>query len=291
VTFDGCCVYTSNVTQLFCIVIALRNLSFAYQPGHPVFTNFNWTVNAGETWALLGPSGCGKTTLLYMLAGLRFPDSGEVSINGERITRPRPQTGLILQDFGLLPWATVRDNITLGLKLRRFYGPDGRHAPTNENVQARLPLVQRWMERLGLAAVANRYPGQISGGQRQRTAIARTLVLEPDLLLMDEPFASLDAPTREGLQNLLIELSTEQKLTILIVTHAIEEAAFLGRKILVLNRPPTTEPTIVDNPHAGERNTADYLAMCTRLRGMLDMDSNLRGREQRQDPESLPARS
>ncbi|MEK7311385.1 MAG: ATP-binding cassette domain-containing protein [Chloroflexota bacterium] len=251
-------------------MLALRNLHFSYHTGQPVFSGFNWSVNAGEMWAILGPSGCGKTTLLYMLAGLRLPERGEVLINDGRITRPRPQTGLILQDYGLLPWATVRDNVMLGLKLRRFYGPDGRHAPTNENVRDRLPAVQRWIDRLGLTAVADRFPGQLSGGQRQRTAIARTLVLEPDLLLMDEPFASLDAPTREGLQTLLLELRAEQNITAVIVTHAIEEAAFLGRRILVLNRPPITEPLIVDNPHAGQRSTAEYLAMCSQLRSMLD---------------------
>ena len=251
-------------------MISLRNLTFAYQPGQPVFANFNWQVSAGEAWAVLGPSGCGKTTLLYMLAGLRAPERGDVLINEQRITRPRPQTGLILQDYGLLPWATVRDNVMLGLKLRRFYGPDGRHAPTHENVNDRLPAVQKWLDRLGLLPVIDRYPGQLSGGQRQRAAIARTLVLEPDVLLMDEPFASLDAPTREGLQTLLLELRSEQNLTTLIVTHAIEEAAFLGHKILVLNRPPIAEPVIVVNPHAGERNTADYLATCAQLRTMLD---------------------
>lgn len=255
------------------LVISLRSLHFSYHTGQPVFSGFNWSVNAGEMWAILGPSGCGKTTLLYMLAGLRVPERGEALINDQRITRPRPQTGLILQDYGLLPWATVRDNVMLGLKLRRFYGPDGRHAPTDENVKMRLPSVQRWMDRLGLAAVADRFPGQISGGQRQRTAIARTLVLEPDLLLMDEPFASLDAPTREGLQSLLLELRAEQNITAIIVTHAIEEAAFLGRRILVLTRPPIVEPVIVENPRAGERNTAEYLDMCLRLRQMLENSS------------------
>ncbi|MBM4423462.1 MAG: ABC transporter ATP-binding protein [Chloroflexi bacterium] len=251
-------------------MITLRSLHFSYHSGHPVFSDFNWSVNAGEMWAILGPSGCGKTTLLYILAGLRAPERGEVMIHNQRITRPRPQTGLILQDYGLLPWATVRDNVMLGLNLRRFYGPDGRHAPANDQARSRLPAVQRWLDRLGLTSVADRYPGQISGGQRQRAAIARTLVLEPDLLLMDEPFASLDAPTREGLQTLLLELRAEQNITTIIVTHAIEEAAFLGRKILALNRPPITEPVIVDNPHAGERNTPGYLDMCARLRSMLD---------------------
>lgn len=251
-------------------MIAVRSLSFAYHPGLPVFANFDWTVKAGEMWAILGPSGCGKTTLLYLLAGLRQAESGEVMINDQRITRPRPQTGLILQDYGLLPWATVRDNVMLGLKLRRFYGPDGRHAPANEDVRARLPAVQKWIERLGLTPVADRFPGQLSGGQRQRTAIARTLLLEPDLLLMDEPFASLDAPTREGLQALLLELRAEGNITTLLVTHAIEEAAFLGRKILLLTRPPITEAIVVDNPHAGERNTAGHLEMCSRLRTMLE---------------------
>jgi NitT/TauT family transport system ATP-binding protein len=256
-------------------MITVHDLHFAYPSGQPVFSGFDWTVKAGETWAVLGPSGCGKTTLLYMLAGLRLPVRGQVSINRQPITRPRPQTGLILQDYGLLPWATVRDNVLIGLKLRKFYGPDGRHAPREDRVN-RLPLVDRWLNRLGLAAVAKQFPGQLSGGQRQRTAIARTLVLEPDLLLMDEPFASLDAPTREGLQNLLLELRAEQNLTTIIVTHAIEEAAFLGRKILVLRQPPITEPAVVDNPGADieprgvYRGTPRYLEMCIRLRTLLE---------------------
>jgi NitT/TauT family transport system ATP-binding protein len=210
--------------------------------------------------------------LLYLLAGLRMPTSGSICIAGEPLVRPRPTTGLILQDYGLLPWATVRENAALGLRLRKFYGPDGRHAPADQVVGIIAERVSFWLERLGIASVADKYLSQISGGQRQRAAIARTLVLRPDLLLMDEPFASLDAPTREDLQNLEVELQREQKLTTVIVTHNIEDAAFLGERILVLTRPPHRTPVIVENPSAGQtgyRTRTGFLDKCNELRKLL----------------------
>jgi ABC-type nitrate/sulfonate/bicarbonate transport system ATPase subunit len=249
-------------------MISVQNLHFHYTRT-TIFEDFTWQARRGETWAVLGPSGCGKTTLLYLLAGLRQPQSGEVRINGEKLTRPRPQTGLILQDFGLLPWATVRQNAELGLEIRALYGADGIHAPRN------LPAVKSadtWLQRLGLGAVADKYPGQLSGGQRQRTAIARTLALQPDLLLMDEPFSALDAPTRENLQNLTLELCAEQNLTLVTITHAIEEAAMLGRKILLLGEPPNHKPVVLENPGAGQpghRNSAAYVELCKKLREMM----------------------
>ncbi len=248
-------------------MITVSDLSFHYR--QPIFEHFNWSIARGETWAILGPSGCGKSTLLMLLAGLKLPQGGEIVINGEQIKRPRPQTGLILQDYGLLPWATVRENVELGLKLRSFYGADGIHAP---RAFVAVKDTDSWLERLGLAPVAAHYPAQLSGGQRQRVAIARTLLLEPDLLLMDEPFSSLDAPTREGLQTLTLELAAEQGLTLVIVTHAIEEAALLGRKILLLNEPPNRTAHIIENPGAGSvgyRESADYAALCRALRGMM----------------------
>jgi ABC-type nitrate/sulfonate/bicarbonate transport system ATPase subunit len=169
----------------------------------------------------------------------------------------------------LLPWATVRQNAEIGQRIRVFYGPDGTHAP--EDFQP-AQSVDPWLERLRLLPLADKYPSQISGGQRQRTAIARTLALEPDLLLMDEPFSSLDAPTRESLQNLTMELQAEQNLTLVIVTHSIEEAAILGKKILLLGEPPNTTPQVIANPKAAQpnyRESSSYVALCRELRTMM----------------------
>jgi len=246
-------------------MINVQSLTFEYANHSPLFQNFNWSIARGETWAILGPSGCGKTTLLYLLAGLKPPISGEIQIDGEAITRPRPHSGLILQDYGLLPWSTVRENVELGVNVRNFYGPDGKHSPDNfipkDNIKS-------WIQRLGLSEAADKFPGQLSGGQRQRTAIARTLALEPDLLLMDEPFSSLDAITREDLQNLTLSLCEEQNITLVIVTHAIEEAAVLGKKILLLDAPPNRSAHVFENPNAGTsgfRSSAEFHVMCEQL--------------------------
>jgi ABC-type nitrate/sulfonate/bicarbonate transport system ATPase subunit len=252
-------------------MIHLESLHYTYGPGIAIFKDFNWQAGRGEAWAVLGPSGCGKTTLLYLLAGLRAPTGGQVVIDGHRLARPRPYTGLILQDYGLLPWATVRQNAELGLRVRTFYGPDGKHAPDDFRPDMD---VDPWLERLGLRDIQDKYPGQISGGQRQRTAIARTLALKPDLLLMDEPFSSLDAPTRESLQNLALVLWAEQHLTLVTVTHAIEEAAILGQKILLLGRPPNTRAEIIENPGAAQprfRETGEYVSLCRELRRRMEI--------------------
>ncbi len=253
-------------------MIDFHDVTFAYPNARPVFDRFNWSITRGERWAVIGGSGNGKTTLLMLLAGLRLPTSGEIRLDGQIVDRPRPRTGLVLQDYGLLSWATIKQNVSLGLKVRNFYGPDGRHAPVEHVVGPVEPLVERWLRRLGIDAIRDRYPAQCSGGQRQRAAIARTLVLDPDLLLMDEPFAALDAATREDLQTLTIELQREQNLTLLVVTHNIEDAVFLGRKILVLQQPPHTRPLLIDNPRAGEANyraEPTFFEMCARVRESL----------------------
>jgi len=257
-------------------MIVLDNVTFAYPEHDPVFENLDWEVEHGEAWAVLGPSGCGKTTLLYLLAGLRHPSSGRILVDGQEQSIPRPRTGLILQDYGLLPWATAYKNVALGLQIRRFYGPDGKHTPTDEDPAGHDSRIDYWMKRLNLDPHRNKYPAQLSGGQRQRVAIARTLALNPDLLLMDEPFSSLDAPTREGLQKLTYELRAEENLTTIIVTHAIEEAAILGEKIMILNSPPNHQPIFIDNPEASDpnyRHKPAYFRMCTDLRNHLETGS------------------
>ena len=255
-------------------MIDIRDLSFAY-PNQPLlFDGFGWQTAAEKAWAVIGPSGCGKSTLLYLLAGLRHPTSGEVWIGGQRLSQPRPRTGLILQDYGLLPWATVAQNAALGLRVRRFYGPDGRHAPTGVRIDAKETdrRVSFWLDRLGIASLRNQYPAQISGGQRQRTAIARTLAMNPDLLLMDEPFSSLDALTREDLERLTLELRAETGVTTVIVTHNIEEAVYLGQRLLLLRQGPHRQALVIDNPGAGHpdyREQADFRARCNQVRELL----------------------
>jgi ABC-type nitrate/sulfonate/bicarbonate transport system ATPase subunit len=254
------------------IMIQLHALSFGYPQSKPIFEGFDWRAKRGETWAILGSSGCGKTTLLYLLAGLQHPDAGQILIDGQPLNRPRPCTGLILQDYGLLPWATVRQNAELGLKVRNFYGADGVHAPQDYRPKRD---VTPWLERLGITAIANKYPAQISGGQRQRAAIARTLALQPDLLLMDEPFSSLDAIIREDLQSLTLELCAEEGITLVIVTHNLEEAAGMGRKILLLGTPPNTMARVFDNPTTGQsgyRESKEYQRLCQTLRRELSLE-------------------
>jgi NitT/TauT family transport system ATP-binding protein len=271
-------------------MIDIACLMFSY-PGQTVsvFDGFSWHVARGEAWAVIGPSGCGKSTLLYLIAGLRQPTAGAITVNGERVPRKqnRGRTGLVLQDYGLLPWATVLENARLGLKIRRFYGQAGGNgerggvgegekspplSPSPTLPLAPSPSADAWLHRLGIEEVAAKFPSQISGGQRQRTAIARTLAVEPDVLLMDEPFSSLDALTREDMQRLTLELRTETGVTTVLVTHNIEEAVYLRQRLLVLGDPPHREPQMIENPRAGNsdyRNEPEYLAQCSRLRDLL----------------------
>lgn len=259
-------------------MIEIQAITYRHRPQiAPVYEGFSWAVAAGEHWTILGPSGCGKTTLLKLIAGLYRPQAGQVCIQGKPLTRPRPGSGLILQDYGLLPWATVWQNAALGLRIRRFYGRDGVHTPLDEPLPTRSEqreIVDHWLHRLGLWEVRRAFPSQLSGGQRQRVAIARTLALKPDLLLMDEPFNSLDAPTREGLQDLILALRAEFNMTTVIVTHAIDEAAVLGSRILYLNTPPQRETVIIENPSSERRDyrtTTAYLEMRNDLRQLMGL--------------------
>ncbi len=256
-------------------MIEVRDLKFAYANQPPLFDGFSWQANAGEAWAIIGPSGCGKSTLLYIIAGLRRPQVGDVLVNGQPVSRPRASTGLVLQDFGLLPWATVWENVALPMHLGRFYrgkvGDEGGARPyPRPDITAK--QVDFWLDRLGIAAQRDKYPSQISGGQRQRTAIARSLTQGPSLLLLDEPFSSLDALTREDLQRLTLELRAETGVSTVIVTHSIEEAVYLGQRILVLPGAPNHKVEVIENRGAGDpnfRGQAEYWERATALRDAL----------------------
>ena len=246
-------------------MIEVENLCFAYQEGSPIFADFNWTVAQAERWSVIGPSGCGKTTLLYLLGGLCLPTSGKISVKGNPLTKPRLATGLVLQNYGLLPWATAFDNIAVGLRLRQL----------DKNVVKK--ATEEWLTKLAIAVLANRYPVELSGGQQQRVAIARTLALEPDLLLMDEPFGSLDALTREEMQNLMLSLWENLPSTMILVTHNIEEAVFLGKRIMIMGHPPNTNPVIIENNNSGYReyrDTANFVEKCKEVRGLVERSVN-----------------
>lgn len=223
-------------------------------------------VADGEPVAIIGPSGCGKSTLLLAIAGLVPPNSGELLVGGAPVTGPRLHTALILQDFGLLPWKTVAHNAGLGLEIR--------HVAAAE----RSTRVAEALGRVGLAEFANAYPAELSGGMRQRLALARALALDADLLLMDEPLSALDALTREDLQGLLLDIWRQRGHTSILVTHSIEEAIFLGRRVVVLTPRPGRVAAVVENPDMGDpgfRDTPAFYERCAELRRLLAAEGAL----------------
>lgn len=238
-------------------MISVRNLKVNYG-SETALENINLDIHRNRTCAIIGPSGCGKTTLLYVMAGLMAPSGGEVLINGEAVKAVRKETGVILQNAGLLPWKTAWDNVSLGLKARKL-----DKAAADRKVASIL-------EELGVLEHKNKFPAQLSGGQKQRIAIARTLVLEPDLLLLDEASSALDAINREHIQNLILKLYKKNPVTMVMVTHSIEEAVFLGQTILIMKRAAIKH--IIENPYFGDediRSKPDYYNICLEVRKWL----------------------
>jgi len=248
-------------------MIAAEKLSLTYEKDNTrveALADITFNLRKGSSLSVIGPSGCGKSSLLFVIAGLIKPTAGKIAIDGRVPDGTNPDTALILQDYGLFPWKTVYENACLGLRVRGF------------NKKAQHSIVIPILERLGLAEFARHFPTQLSGGQRQRVAIARSLALSPKLLLMDEPLSSLDALTRENLQKFILDIWVRHSLTLVLVTHNIEEAVFLGSHILVMSERPGRVTDIIENPLVGTpgfRQSSGYHQLCSRLRGLLGVVS------------------
>jgi NitT/TauT family transport system ATP-binding protein len=188
---------------------------------------FDLKVTRGEFVTIVGPSGCGKSTLLSVVDGLIQPRGGQVLINGERVTGPSPDRALVFQEFALLPWRTVVDNVRLGLELQKKY--------TKSQMRE---TVDHYIQMVDLQGFENHYPHQLSGGMRQRVGLARALAVNPDILLMDEPFAALDAQTREVMSLELLRIWEQDRKTVLFVTHGIDEAVYLADRVVVMSGRP-----------------------------------------------------
>lgn len=245
------------------IMVRVNGLEVTYNNKNArvqALSDVSFSLDSGSTCAIIGPSGCGKSTLLYVLSGLLKHSGGTASIGGEPVRPKRRETALILQDYGLLPWKTALQNTYLGLEIRGGSRKDCLNAAGEA------------MKELGIWEVRDHYPAQLSGGQRQRVAIARSLTLRPDLFLMDEPFSSLDALTRESLQNTLLEFWKKRKSTMILVTHSIEEAVFLGQNILIFSAGPGRILHQVDNREMGDQNYRReplFYNRCSRVREII----------------------
>ena len=217
--------------------IALQNIALTYQAKEgevEALRDVTFSVEQGEFVALVGPSGCGKSTLLGVIAGLEHPDSGTVTVCGEVVQEPTRRVGFMPQRDQLFPWRTIRDNVLLGLQIR------------HETDEAHLRHVDVLLSRYGLADFSHLYPGQLSGGMRQRCALIRTLATNPDLLLLDEPFSALDYQTRLTVSGDIWRIIRSEDKTALLVTHDIAEAVSMADRVVVLSQRPATVKAIFD---------------------------------------------
>jgi NitT/TauT family transport system ATP-binding protein len=203
-----------------------------------VVDDVSFSVRNGEFVSLIGPSGCGKTTMMNIVAGFVAPSEGRVLLDGRPIAGPGPERGVIFQEYGVFPWLTVEQNIEFGHKLR------ANRADAAERARVR----RRYMELMGLADFADAYPKTLSGGMRQRLAIARAYAVRPEFLLMDEPFGALDAQTRSNMQNLLLDVLQQEGKTVMLITHSVEEAIYLSSRIIVVTARPARIRRIIDVP-------------------------------------------
>ena len=214
--------------------IAVAGISKRYTDGLVVFERLSVEVHEDEFFCILGPSGCGKTTLLRLIDGLLPADGGEIRIDGERVTGPRPDVVMVFQHFGLFPWKRLDQNVAYGLKLRGV--------PQAETAER----VARYIKLVGLEGFERKFPYQLSGGMQQRAGLARALAVNPEVMLLDEPFGSVDAQTRELLQEELMRIWEGERKTMVFVTHSIDEAILLGDRVLIMGKRPGGVKEILD---------------------------------------------
>ena len=226
-------------------MIKVENLTVQYtgkKENTLVLSNINLSIPSGGTCAVIGPSGCGKSTLLKVMAGIICDYAGNISLNDKKIDPKSQVIGFMPQNYSLLPWKNVYDNVCLGLKIKK-----NSRGLSSEKIK--LLLAQ-----LGIDNLCERYPGELSGGQQQRVSLARVFALHPDILLMDEPFSALDAITREDMQNVFLRLWYDYAVTTILVTHYVEEALYLGQTIIILSTEPGRICRIIQNPLFGDQD-------------------------------------
>jgi NitT/TauT family transport system ATP-binding protein len=211
--------------------------------------DITFDVRAGEFLTLVGPSGCGKTTLLDLLGGLTSPTSGRILLDGRPVTRPGRDRGIVFQQYALFPWRTAAQNVEFGLDIAGL------------KAKQRRDVARQFLDLVGLSGFADRYPHELSGGMKQRVAIARSLAYDPEVLLMDEPFAALDAQTRETLQGELLRIWRTTGKTIVFITHGIDEAVVLGQRVAVMTSRPGRIKQIVDIPEVLRSEAGDVRSL------------------------------
>ena len=214
-------------------IVEIRGIGKIYEAGIEALTHVTLAIPPGKLSTLLGPSGCGKTTLLKIIAGLIAPSAGEVWVKGKKVEGPGQERAFVFQDFALLPWANVLRNVAFGLELRGV--PRER----------RDEIARRQIAEVGLRGFESSYPNQLSGGMKQRVGLARALAVDADIILMDEPFSSVDEQTRRKFQEELLDLLRHRRKTVIFVTHSIEEAAYLSDQIILLSPRPGTVSRII----------------------------------------------
>jgi len=233
------------------VILSVRNLKKTFGSkgaAHTVFDQLNIDIHRREFICAVGPSGCGKSTLARIVAGLDEAKGGEILLDGEAVAGPGPDRGMVFQGYTLFPWLTVRSNVMFGLQM------SGK-APSTAESEAR-----QWLDMVGLAKFEHAYPHELSGGMKQRVAIARALANNPRILIMDEPFAALDAQTRSQMQNYLLQIWRKVDITILFITHDLDEACHLADRIIVMGVNPGGIREVIQNPVPRPRSHAQSLS-------------------------------